>query len=273
MLLLAYKTLKKEFSKEYRSFNCADPTLFQQSQWQNDGRRRTWYVCYKWLVCIYLLYGLIFDWTLYEFNETNCKGSKIECRLKWFVYCTSWAYLLLTCQALMAAYLATTQPAASARSPFSTFHKIYWMVNNMASAVSLNVTLVYWTLVYSPDKPIDFSNVKGHVTNSLLVLLDLMVVAQPVRLLHAVLPMTVGLVYASFTVVFFYMGGTNRQLEEAIYPHFNWRWPPTAAFVGACCEAGILLMHVLVWCVFLARRKTAALVIRKNGSDENEDIV
>ncbi|CAB3365527.1 Hypothetical predicted protein [Cloeon dipterum] len=271
MLLLAYRTLKKECCKEYRCLNSANPALFEKSEWQADDRRRKWYVCYKWLVCIYLLWGLVHDWLLYEFNANNCKDTETACRIKWFVYCTSWAYLLLICQALMSAYLITWQPAATKKSEFSTFHRFYWIINNMAYALSLNVSLVYWTLVYSPGVMVlDFSNIKGHVTNSVLVLVDLMVMAQPVRLLHAYLPMTVGLLFAFFSAVFYLFGGTNRLLEEAIYPVYYWKYPLKAAYVGSCCEIGILLMHILVWLVFLLRSKLAQLVKNSNSQSEDE---
>jgi hypothetical protein len=83
-------------------------------QWQSDGGKRWWYMGYRWLLCIFLLYGLLYDWVLDDLDEIKCKGgSGVGCRAKWLVYCTNWAYTVQTAQALMAAYLATLHPATS----------------------------------------------------------------------------------------------------------------------------------------------------------------
>jgi hypothetical protein len=120
---------------------------------------------------------------------------------------------------------------------------------------------------------VDFSNLKGHVFNTMLVAMDLVMVAHPVRLLHVYQPMALGLAFFSFSSVYYYLGGTNRQLEEAIYPAFNWRRPLQATFMAACCETGVLLFYVCVWCIFLTRRKVAAALVARQESEEKQDFI
>lgn len=61
--------------------------------------------------------------------------------------------------------------------------------------------------------------------NSVLVVADLMVTAHPVRFLHFLHPMALGIIYTLFSFVYFCAGGTNRSGSTSIYPFLNWDKP------------------------------------------------
>ena len=70
------------------------------------------------------------------------------------------------------------------------------------------------------------------------VLLDLCVTARPVRLGHVLFPIMEGLSYATFSLVYWALGGTGAGGTRWIYPMLNWGEPRTAALTVLGCAAG-----------------------------------
>ena len=70
------------------------------------------------------------------------------------------------------------------------------------------------------------------------VLLDLCVTARPVRLGHVLYPIWEGLSYATFSLVYWALGGTGAGGTSWIYPMLNWGEPRTAALTVLGCAAG-----------------------------------
>lgn len=61
----------------------------------------------------------------------------------------------------------------------------------------------------------DAVNLMVHVLNSIIMLIDLMIVGHPIKMTHAYWTMGIGLVYAIFSVVYFIAGGTTRYVHSA----------------------------------------------------------
>jgi hypothetical protein len=72
---------------------------------------------------------------------------------------------------------------------------------------------------------LDFGNIHGHVMNTVLVVIDLLVTAHPVRLLHCVHPIGLTACYTLFSFVYYCAGGTNKRGDYRIYPFLNWQKP------------------------------------------------
>jgi len=72
---------------------------------------------------------------------------------------------------------------------------------------------------------LDFGNIHGHIMNSVLVVVDLLVTAHPVRLLHFIQPVGLAVTYTLFSFLYFCSGGTNKQGDTKIYPFLNWSKP------------------------------------------------
>lgn len=49
-----------------------------------------------------------------------------------------------------------------------------------------------------------------HGNNSLLMMIDLWIVCNPVRILHFLYPVIFGLFYVIFSVIYYFAGGTSR---------------------------------------------------------------
>lgn len=58
--------------------------------------------------------------------------------------------------------------------------------------------------------PLSATNILTHAMNSVIMFIDLIIVAYPIRLMHVVQPLGAGTIYALFTVVFYFAGGHDK---------------------------------------------------------------
>lgn len=90
--------------------------------------------------------------------------------------------------------------------------KFYWMLFYVCINNSIIVTTLYWGLVYKPNDEyhrLDLNNLLTHAGNSIIMLIELMITATPMRILHLFYPFVFEAVYTGFTVVYYLMGGKN----------------------------------------------------------------
>lgn len=83
-------------------------------------------------------------------------------------------------------------------------------------------------------------NAEVHIINSVYVLIDLWVVASPLRILHFYIPF----IYLIFTLIYYYAGGLTPDGGTAIYPIMDWEnLSVTVPFV-VCCTVFMPAMQV-----------------------------
>ena len=70
--------------------------------------------------------------------------------------------------------------------------------------------------------PIDARNAVTHICNSIYVLIELTVSAGPINILHFYVPFTYLLTYVTFTIIYYFAGGTTEDGNHAIYPITDW---------------------------------------------------
>lgn len=58
-------------------------------------------------------------------------------------------------------------------------------------------------------KPIDLANILSHAINSVVMFVDFLVVAFPMRLYHVIQPICFGVCYAVFTYIYYLCDGRN----------------------------------------------------------------
>lgn len=76
----------------------------------------------------------------------------------------------------------------------------------------------YFFPLYIPEiNKVDAVNLMVHVFNSVIMLIDLMIVGHPIKLTHAYWTMGIGLAYSIFSLVYFLSGGTTRWVQ------INWQ--------------------------------------------------
>lgn len=92
-----------------------------------------------------------------------------------------------------------------------------------------------------------FSSQLGRLKHSLaaaLVVLDLCLCAIPIRLIHVLYPVLVGIVYSLFSYVFWLSGIQGPLNVGQVYPGLNWSLPRTAILTCLCVILFSFLMQV-----------------------------
>lgn len=87
--------------------------------------------------------------------------------------------------------------------------KVYWWFNNITLVLSICITIIYWGILFDETHELSAVNVMTHATNSILMFLDMMIVSHPYRLMHVIQPIFFGVVYAIFSVIYYFAGGVD----------------------------------------------------------------
>ena len=84
-----------------------------------------------------------------------------------------------------------------------------------------------------------------HVTNSLVLFIDLFFIQHECRIAHMIYPMITGILYLTFTVIYPLLGGIDRYGNNYVYPILNWKEDPTSAFIiGASAVVFLGICHI-----------------------------
>ncbi|XP_046569548.1 protein rolling stone-like [Haliotis rubra] len=217
---------------------------------------------------IYLIWRLI--WAVYHVSAISISGfltqfyaTREENRIKWFIFLTNWCYLILTCSAILDLivsvhfYVNKQSFLKGAEAPMPWYCKVLWVQATISNAIGIEISLVYWLLLH------DFSNSFNgyrilpfltHGMNVIYILLNLMVTAMPVRLLHFYQPAVFGIVYVLFSVVYTVCGGSNDLDEPYIYSILDWNNSATfAAILTSGAVVGAMFVHVVIYLIHLLR--------------------
>ncbi|XP_036320866.1 protein rolling stone isoform X3 [Rhagoletis pomonella] len=211
--------VKKEFRRDKCGFHHTPADDFVKSQWQSRTKSVA-YLIYRWLIALFFI-AVVID-SMLEKEE----GSSTNFWL-YFIYLTNWGVMFCMLTNVMGAILVTTWH----------FHPEY-----AAAESSLNAT-----------------NVLTHAFNSIFMFIDLLIVAHPLRLLHMFLPVTFGLIFAIFSVIYQKCGGKNRRGKPYIYHVIDWREPISATLV----VIGVLLFTCFIYMVLFTIYKLRTLLYRR----------
>lgn len=104
---------------------------------------------------------------------------------------------------------------------------------------------------------VDFTNIREHVTNLVITLIDLMVCAHPMRLMHVFQPVALGLCYSAFTGFYYALGGTNRLGYQYIYSILNWERPERVVLITLATVVFEVIIFFCAWSLHLLRLRLA----------------
>lgn len=146
-----------------------------------------------------------------------CIKNGIENIGYWFIYLTQWGILLCAFSSIFGAILVTISfihvsyiEKIQKRDSLPVSLKIYWALHNTSLILSVLITAMYWTVVFDKERDVvNVINVLLHITNSIVMFIDLIIVAHPVRLLHCIHPIVVGSSYGLFTFIYYKAGGVT----------------------------------------------------------------
>uniref|UniRef100_A0A1A9W871 Protein rolling stone n=1 Tax=Glossina brevipalpis TaxID=37001 RepID=A0A1A9W871_9MUSC len=130
---------------------------------------------------------------------------------------------------------------------FTTWSVIQCLLTNLLAAILVTIWHLQPEYAANVDS-LNAANILTHILNCICMFTDLLIVAHPLRLLHVFLPITYGLIYVFFSIVYQFNGGHNSKGKPYIYYLIDWRQPinsalyATALLMFSCCIYLILFV-------------------------------
>ena len=132
------------------------------------------------------------------------------------------------------------------RACFDWLLVLDWLLFNLAASSAVIITLGYWVFVYWDLDGTSWlpSDIHLHVVNTVLLLVEVILSAIPMQLLHVIYPMIMGTVYVTFSVVYW---ATDK--DRVLYPEvLDWNKPDLA--LPLSCVAIFMVVptvHTTLW--------------------------
>ncbi|KAM8715023.1 hypothetical protein ACLKA7_002125 [Drosophila subpalustris] len=246
------KGLNQELQKQNFGFEYNHVHLFYKSLWQKN-EVSSLYLLYRWTIALFFL-AVYITCIIVQF----CDG-------KFFIYMTNWGFGLITITMLISAVHVTrwhfdlqnvrslvNEAGQKARTTRGL--KIYWWLYNMSLLLALIISTIYWIFLHGRmNKPARFPEISviTHALNSICILIDFMIVAFPLRLLHMVQTMFLAIAYFVFTLIYHFCGGTDEFNNPYVYSILNWNKPMgcLVTFVG------VFLIIICYWVILFGFHK------------------
>lgn len=109
-----------------------------------------------------------------------------------------------------------------------------------------------------------------HAGNSIVLFADLFVVRQPGSFSQFIYPPAVGLIYIMFTIVYTFLGGTDRYGANYVYKILDWRNDTkSAVIISAITIVLLCVIHLVVVGVHRLRCKFHSRQISKRNLSIN----
>ncbi|CDI97586.1 conserved hypothetical protein [Echinococcus multilocularis] len=182
--------------------------------------------------------------------------------LLWFTYATEWAFIILTLTSVGFAAFCVYYRLNKDRMNSVVGDRILWFFFTISANTIITTSGIYWITFWDRDYVYFFkltSKVK-HSIPALLVIIDMFVNNMPIRLVHCVYPLVVGIFYGLFTYVYWLSGSGGFIGNGIIYPIINWNRPGFA--IGACILALLFccIIQVFLYLLYFARTYLSYLV-------------
>ncbi|XP_078487925.1 protein rolling stone-like [Ciona intestinalis] len=256
-------TCRYEFQCKLFGFYDCKSHDFYVSQWTTN---KLLFLVYR---CLFFFYSLA--WIIADVIENP--------QPQYWIFLTNWSevtvclYFGLSC--LLAVYGYFSNKADLDKEKGANWAcGVVWILFDVSFSVSLVTNVLYWSLlrVGSVDLITSF-NIHSHAITFVMLLIDVFIIAYPIRLLHFLYGMCYGLVYTAFTLILHGSGYIS-----AVYELIN--WDKGARIATAICFVSsfvaIPLVHLLAFGLYHLR----CFIALKGGcqndqtdtSDEQESI-
>ncbi|XP_038058688.1 protein rolling stone-like [Patiria miniata] len=223
-----------------------DSSVFYCTQWTTWPWVHYPFVLYRIVIALYML-GMLLATTIGQIQQIGGQT---------FLYLTNLALIVVAVYLLVGAFIAWLDGVilrSRNHEVMGIRHRIHWFLFSITININLIVTIVYWSLLYSPSyNGPSFFDFNVHATPAIISTLDLFVTAIPVRLLHFVYPLVFGIAYVVMTVIFWAAGG--RTAYGPIYPILDYTNDPGLA-AGVICGVMVLclVLQGALWCLYKLR--------------------
>ncbi|CAH0562725.1 unnamed protein product [Brassicogethes aeneus] len=249
---------RSKLSWQVFSLEHDDPKIFTVSQWQHDkSKPGIIYLIYRIVIALFLFVTWLLS--VIDYKNSNLTA---EFRAKYLIYLTNWGYTTCTLQALVCLVMVAGSVLSSKLKSHPTIekkvlklYKFYRLLNVIATPVAFAITSMYWSVIYDASTmTFDEMNFFVHGSNSIFMMIDLMVVAHPVIFMHFIYTSIFGITYATFTLIYYLCGGTSREGNVYIYTILNWDNPGTTVLTCLGVLVFLIALHCLTWALQKLRR-------------------
>uniref|UniRef100_T1JA59 TNFR-Cys domain-containing protein n=1 Tax=Strigamia maritima TaxID=126957 RepID=T1JA59_STRMM len=221
-----------------------------------------WRVINPTLYLIYRMFIIVYTILVWMYAIINLQKFA-------FIYLTIWSYTILTLNCFVRGFatsryfdwmkiedaLENNENTASNPRPqvdepraLPWLLQFSWLLTNIATPIGICVTVTFWAILYpAQHKYANMENIQLHAVNSVVLLIDFLLVAAPIRMIHIYQPIVFGCAYVSFNAIYWVFGGLNHLGEKAIYPITSWDKPvQTGLAILACLGLLIIIQIILV---------------------------
>lgn len=185
------------------SLEHTSPKDFVQSQWQTN-EKSVGYLVYRWSIACFFVFSVFVS------TATSVARGEI---FTYLIYLTHWNLVFSMITMVYSAVLTTLyhMDRIKCADKMTRWLKTYWFLSTSSNMYAFLVTLIYWTLLFKAEKSqVDLNNIVVHVTNSIMVLINLAVIKQPERFGLFVYPLVCGCIYLFFSWFYPVLGGKNK---------------------------------------------------------------
>lgn len=258
------KKCKKNCTFRQLSLKHDEPIAFVVSQWQSQKEPSVTYLTYRWIVAL-------FFFTTWIIALLDLRNYYSECKAKWFIYFTNWGYTACAFESLIdAIILSVCVLVPKLQNSALKFYKFYWMLYIIATDSAFVITTLFWSLLYEKTMVLNEMSIFVHAFNFILMMIDLFVVAHPIRILHCCYPSGFVMCYSVFSVIFYASGGTNEEGQVYIYKNLlDWRKPESSTLSCLAALLYIIIVHTICWGLYKFRVWIHFKCVSESGADSS----
>lgn len=246
-----FNTYRSELSFSNCGFDHDPAEAIVRSQWQSTSKSNL-YLLYRWIVAVFVVSVVIVSmWSHVQ------KGFPLSL---FFIYLTHWGILINMVVGVFGAILVTIwhfhddfQDNVLKSREMPTGFKFYWALHNIALITSFAVTIIYWSILHNDKIPLDAANILSHAMNSVIMFLDILIVAYPLRLYHVIQPIAFGVSFGIFSYIYYVCGGVNLHGHPFIYNVLDWRKPEKASITVFGTLTLAIIVHILLFWIYKLR--------------------
>eukprot|EP00405_Crypthecodinium_cohnii_P011740 CAMPEP_0206428790 /NCGR_PEP_ID=MMETSP0324_2-20121206/5870_1 /ASSEMBLY_ACC=CAM_ASM_000836 /TAXON_ID=2866 /ORGANISM="Crypthecodinium cohnii, Strain Seligo" /LENGTH=194 /DNA_ID=CAMNT_0053894377 /DNA_START=239 /DNA_END=823 /DNA_ORIENTATION=+ len=187
-------------------------------------------------------------------------------------------FLLATVATFQAVKVGTStnreKQDASISSEVPWIATIVIIMQSIVGVLSTVVTLLYWTLVYSPGSDFTIVSVLVHGFSMVMMIVDILICRQTMKIRDIWAPLSFAAAYIIFSLIFFAAGGTDSEGNPYIYSALDWNYPGSALVValGAVLVACPILYVVLLLLFSIRATYGAQRELASSAEEDVQDI-
>ncbi|XP_074643663.1 protein rolling stone-like [Tubulanus polymorphus] len=254
--------------RTHLSLNHPEHSDFITDQW---GLPTVVYIGYRFLTASFTLTWIVLS---FIWIEDGWKHSE-----RWYLYLAHWCFLMLTLTCTYHLVLVVYHKTKGGRLRNHWHYitprqlKILWVFSNISNAGAIGVVVLYWPLTYRGGE-IDPVTLVIHCFNAVYVIIDLMIIANPVRYQHAYQPMIFHTIFVIFSVIFDRFSDIPPEEKDFLYRNFTW------GNQGAVAGFSLLLVlvvspvsHLVTFAVFRIRMAIYKCSFGRESRADSDSII